>query len=571
MVLRVCRRALQDKQVAEDACQATFMVLMRKADTLRQPEQLAGWLHGVACRVALKAREVRRRRFAREQAVDLSRLQEAPARPAPQPQVVRSDLDDALNHLPAKYREAMVLCYYQGKTSEEAARLLHCGPSAVKMRLSRGREMLRVGLVRRGVVCSAAGLSLLLAQEAGAAAPSMMGVQQAVAGSAAKGVGAAAGTTKTSAVVKSLVGAKLKFWSCVAALTATVAVAPLLLPPAEPPMVAIPNASLPKTWSPRPATFYQATNARLMGLAYSPDGKQLAISFREAADADHVRVKILSVATGEQQTVSDAVPNRHLECSLSFSPDGKLVAVETPENVSLVEAATGKRLDGLEKQLGGPAKLRFLAKDRWVGIRGGRLETWTPAGERKASVAVPSACSGGWKVTIATDGNRGVWGDWSQGRATLWDLGNGTPQVVFTGKELAKDWGRETIAFSPWGLTLSPDGKLLAAGVNGVSGQGRVGVEIQLWQVDTRKRQAVLAMPAEALQLSSLEFSPDGKTLVAGGAGVVGLWDVATGKEIAMLPSAGWNTQVAISPDGKSLAVVNEHKTVSVWDWKEKQ
>jgi RNA polymerase sigma factor (sigma-70 family) len=157
MVLNLCRRVLGDAHAAEDAFQATFLVLARKAGSLTRPEALAGWLHGVACRVALKAR----RRTASRTPQPLSEAHE-PADPRPDPLAELSArellgvLEEEVRQLPQAYRLAVVLCCLEGLSQEEAAQRLSCTPGSIKARLERGRRRLHQRLQRRGLTLAAA-------------------------------------------------------------------------------------------------------------------------------------------------------------------------------------------------------------------------------------------------------------------------------------------------------------------------------------------------------------------------------------------------------------------------------
>jgi RNA polymerase sigma factor (sigma-70 family) len=149
MVLGVCRRLLRDPHDSEDAFQATFLVLLQKASSLRKREQVAPWLYGVAYRTALKARAQRARRNVRAKPlVDL---------PAPESahkvegDDLRAVIDEEVQRLPAKYRAPVVLCYLEGKTFEEAARQLGWPAGTVSGRLARARQLLRTRLTRRGL------------------------------------------------------------------------------------------------------------------------------------------------------------------------------------------------------------------------------------------------------------------------------------------------------------------------------------------------------------------------------------------------------------------------------------
>ncbi len=162
MVLRLCRRLLHHWHDAEDVFQATFLVLARRARAIRKRESLTAWLHGVAYRLAAKARARNRQTAAsplwpgeepaRDLADDLSWRE------------VRAALDEELDRLSAKYRSALLLHYFEGRTQEEAARQLGCSLSTLKRRLERGRELLRGRLARRGVVPAAPLLVALLAE-----------------------------------------------------------------------------------------------------------------------------------------------------------------------------------------------------------------------------------------------------------------------------------------------------------------------------------------------------------------------------------------------------------------------
>ena len=145
MVLGVCRRVLGRAEDAEDAFQATFLVLMRKAGLIARPELLGNWLYGVASRISRKARaQIFRRRRVEHEA--------APQEPMQEPhdegsREVRALLVGELARLPVRYREPLALCYLQGLTNKEAARRLGWPPGSMSYRLARGRKLLRARLV----------------------------------------------------------------------------------------------------------------------------------------------------------------------------------------------------------------------------------------------------------------------------------------------------------------------------------------------------------------------------------------------------------------------------------------
>src|SRR5215469_6474641 len=164
MVLGTCRRLLRHEQDAEDAFQAAFLVLARKAGAAGWGESVGGWLFRVAYHLALKAR----RRGARRRAVEVAMAQvpETPATPAGDDPELRAALDEEVSRLPEAYHEAVVLCYLEGRGQAEACRQLGCTVDALKGRLRRAREMLQRRLRQRGLALGVAGLGGLLAANA---------------------------------------------------------------------------------------------------------------------------------------------------------------------------------------------------------------------------------------------------------------------------------------------------------------------------------------------------------------------------------------------------------------------
>jgi RNA polymerase sigma factor (sigma-70 family) len=163
LVMGVCRRMLHDVHDAEDVFQATFLVLVRKAGSIAKPGCLAQWLYGVAYRTALRARrDAAKRRFHEQRAAggSDSEMDEFIWRD------LRPILDEEIQRLPLKYQAPVVLCYFDGKTKEEAARILDLPVGTVSSRLARAREKLRARLTRRGLALSAGLLTSALSSQA---------------------------------------------------------------------------------------------------------------------------------------------------------------------------------------------------------------------------------------------------------------------------------------------------------------------------------------------------------------------------------------------------------------------
>jgi RNA polymerase sigma factor (sigma-70 family) len=151
MVLGVCRRILRDDHAAEDAFQATFLVLVKKADRLKERGLLTNWLYGVALRVSQKerARGERRRNVERQAAESTPRIASGT-----EPNELRHLIDEEIHRLPERYRLPVLLCHVEGLRHDEVARRLGCPVGTVESRLSRAREQLRTRLARRGLAPS---------------------------------------------------------------------------------------------------------------------------------------------------------------------------------------------------------------------------------------------------------------------------------------------------------------------------------------------------------------------------------------------------------------------------------
>jgi RNA polymerase sigma factor (sigma-70 family) len=223
MVYRVCWRVLQHRQDTEDAFQATFLVLAQKLRSLRKHASLASWLHGVAQRVAVRAKAqatARRRRDAQ----------------APRPELVppedltwkdlRSVLDAELGQLPENWRLALILCYLEGRTQDEAAAELGWSKSKLRRHLNRGREALGRRLAGRGIAAPAALAAALLSDCVGSATPASAFVASTVKAAVAVAAGNHVATVVTAEVaalaegaLKTMLPARLK------ALTAVLLVA----------------------------------------------------------------------------------------------------------------------------------------------------------------------------------------------------------------------------------------------------------------------------------------------------------------------------------------------------------
>jgi RNA polymerase sigma-70 factor (ECF subfamily) len=172
MVLGVCRRILGNHHDAEEAFQATFYILVRKADSIVPREMVGNWLYGVAYRTAMKARTVLAKRRDKERPLNMLLHEITPAHGMDENlcRDLQEVLDYELHRLPDKYRVPVVLCDLEGKTRQDVARQLGWTEGTLSGRLARARELLTRRLARRGVAVSAGALVVALSPDAATAA-----------------------------------------------------------------------------------------------------------------------------------------------------------------------------------------------------------------------------------------------------------------------------------------------------------------------------------------------------------------------------------------------------------------
>lgn len=524
MVLGVCRRVLRDAHEAEDAFQATFLVLVRKAAALRRGP-LGGWLYGVAYRIAVRARADAARRQARErEAIEMK--QDAVTTDA-SPHELRDVLDEELQRLPAKYRAPLVLCYLLGKSNEEAARELGCPLGSMWWRLNRAQELLRERLTRRGVTMPAALMGTVLTETAASAAvPTALRTTTVqaglawLAGPAAAGVAWARATTLAEGLLRSMFWGKVRMIGGLVLSLSFLGVAVGLIFPhaaAEPPSVA----------QVQPA---------------SADDPRPRLD-RHGDPLPAQAVARLGTVRWRQQNI----------VSLAFTPDGLgLVASGIGENnVWLWDVKSGKEVRRFRSDSAAMRSGFALAPDGQTLVAGGKFNSIRFWDLKKAEqvrevegVGVPRMYSPDGKLIAATYGHA----------IQLLDPA--------TGKEIRKfNTAARTIL---WTLAFAPDSRTIASGhQDGL---------IRLWDVATG--QELRQFQGHGKSVASLAFSPDGAMLASGGGDLsVRLWQVATGKEVRRLEEAPAKIEgpwmgpcVAWAPDGKVVASVRSDHPVHLWD-----
>ena len=557
MVWGVCSRVLRHHQNAEDAFQATFLVLVRKAATIRRQERVASWLYGVAYQTALKARALATRRSVRERQVT----------EMPEPDQADSDmwtelqplLDQELSRMPHQYRVPIVLCDLEGKTRQEAARQLGWPEGTVATRLAKARAMLTKRFARHGLAVSAGTLAAMVSQNGAAAcvptsvmsstikAATLLAAGQSVVRSVISMNVAAL----TEGVAKAMFLTKLKMGM---ALLLVVALGLALMmhsalaqrqgqgEPEAKDRERQPKGDLDdprqRAEEPKLRATLQGHTQPVQSVAFSPDGKTIASGSRD------MTIKLWDVATGKERATLMGHSNY-----VVFSPDSKSLASfgGSDMTVKLWDVSTGKEratFRGHTRPLYG---LAFSPDGKTIasGSFDNTVKLWDMATARvRSTVNFPTSI--------------GIWGFLAlspDGKTLALTSEDETVKLldVSTGKEQATLKGHTGFVYS---VSFSPDGKTVAS--------GSMDKTVKLWELATRKERANFH---PSRHISSVAFSPDGKTLASGlDSNRVTLWDVASGKKRATLLGHNWAVNcVAFSPDGKTLASPVGDK-INLWD-----
>jgi RNA polymerase sigma factor (sigma-70 family) len=532
MVLDVCRTVLGNEADAEDAFQATFLILTQKAAAIRKLASVGSWLYGVAYRTALKAQAEGARRKKHEarapgrasagRADDLSWRE------------VRQIVHATLNGLSECYRAPLVLCYLEGTTQDEAAKALGVSKATVNKRLERGRALLHVRLLRHGLGSvtllaaaawpgsSSAGLPpTLLASTARAA-------NLIAAGHAATGATSPTVAALTRRVMRTMVFTKLKTATAVLLALSFLAAGLLLAGPAvreseDGPLVARVVAVAPTRGAQAGAEMVKADaivkdGKHINSLAFCNGGETVAaVVWRTLpkVDSQPSAVVLWDVRTGKVAHTLEQFDQGFLYQTVTASPDGKTVAAVAGSvkdaTITLWEAKTGKLVQSITHDGAGIERIAL-----------------SPDGKRLAGCAHIN-------------------------HALLWDVESGKLLKTF-----------ETRDMDFWSVAVAPDGKLVAAGgeVRELTGEGKVVV----WEVETGKVKHELS-EAKMGTVATAAFSPDGKLLAAGGSNedTVRVWEVETGHLKCRLKAQGI-AELAWSPNGKALATAGWDGKIRVWD-----
>jgi len=574
MVLGVCRRVLRHEQDAEDACQASFLALARKARSGRWQENVAPWLHQVAYRAALRVR-----RSAAQQSALVERSDE---RADADPLAVVSGrelcavLDEELARLPELCRAALVLCCLEDRTRDEAASQLGWPLGTLKRRLARGRQVLAQRLRRRGYTLPAVLAAGLVADgtRRAAALQSLTRTIEQAASAYVKNVPQAVTSPRVAALceatIRDAAPAKIKIF--VAALLALCAAG--------------------------------------TGLGLALQQTVGAVTVQQGADAQNTKLsdtaKVPEKPTSARDALGDPLPPGAISRlgtirlqqgrsigTVRFSPDGKTVAAASWNNdVRLWDRATGKELRRFTHDKS--RWLRFLAftpDGRSLITAGGDEDVyvWNLV-DGKVTRRLPIAPKSLRDMALAPDGRTLALGGGDL--LTLWDLeetkelrqvrGLACPfafsadskKIAFSGEDvhlLDLATGRDLVLIKkrrPNSLAISPDGKTLATGDFDLSAR--------LWDAVTGKMRYQLRNEEDmgigpvggAGYAALVTFSPDGKLLASAVFGCpVRVWEVATGKEVHHCQGRpDIIRSLAFSADGTTLAAAGTRGMIQLFD-----
>jgi RNA polymerase sigma factor (sigma-70 family) len=579
LVWSVCRHVLRHEQDAEDAFQATFLVLSRKAASIRKSESLASWLHGVAYRVALKARTRAQQRDRRDRSFQQALAQHELASSVPTEAALRevqAILDDEVRLLPEKLRAPFVLCCLEGRSKTEAARELGWKEGTVSGRLAQARERLRSRLARRGVALSAALTATALAEGAASAAVPAS-VHAAVAGAVSGKVAASAGAAALAeGVMQSMFVNKLRgvMFLLLLASLGFGWIAHAMRGAAPPDKPAEPGAPREGKQAIRPAeekplpvridrlgdplppgalarlgTVRLRHGNAVSAVVYGRDGTFVASASNDGT------VRLWEVATGKERA---CLRGHHTASvySLALSPDGKTLASGGGDSlVCLWDVATAGRPGTKPRQLSGhKGSIATLAFSRdgkllFTGDNEG-ICVWDVA---NGTLRQRFAKGMGWayRLALSQDGKTLVsvhlTGDFPNRRAAihLWNVPACTHIREMTTQKMI------------YHIALSPDGETLASG-------GDDGPKV--WEVASGSQ--LVKLRGVSSYTPSVIFSPNGRTLLAGGAGFFREWRLPTGREIRSFPvGSDYTYNAAFSPDGKTLATGGT-RSVTLWDTK---
>jgi RNA polymerase sigma factor (sigma-70 family) len=616
MVLGLCRRILGNLHSAEDAFQATFLVLSRKAASLGTHESLANWLYSVAYRIAHKARvtEVRRRKHE-------ERVSHMPV-PDPLLQLTIQEgyeiLDTELARMPDKFRAPLVLCYLQDLSRDEAARQLGWSLSTLKSRLEQAREQLRTRLAARGLPLAVTLLAALVSE--GSAKASSRLVSTTVQGAVNLGTNAAMNSVisaevaaLTKGALKSMYPIKMKLAATMLAGIAVCGVALATIrtsaagqdkpmpgvnypvpsdtqPQARENILAAQVAQAGGGGQPAPQGAILTTSEHIESVKFSKDGQTLF----SASHAKEVQIWDMATNKLKQTLKTEAIVRR-----VALSLDDKTVAAGIDGGVIMLWNVSGKLEAELKVDLPSQrsangvsstvCNLTFLPGDKLaalyqycpvgkeLNVTDGELRIWDLKTRTSVKLKVEDL-DYSYDVVSSPDGK--LLAVATRKGLKVWDLDRN--EVVWRETPGENDF-MSRVAFSPNGEKLAVGGGHYIVGGGGIGARGKV------WMFDVKTKKELWCVDAESQRdaYNAIAFTADGSGLLTGSAterlkqfrlpnGGTGSkvvsemrrWDVANGKEVWRIDgSCGSFASITVSADGKHIAATdNEERLIMIFD-----
>ncbi|VTR92495.1 wd-40 repeat protein : Uncultured bacterium genome assembly Metasoil_fosmids_resub OS=uncultured bacterium PE=4 SV=1: Sigma70_r2: Sigma70_r4_2: WD40: PD40: WD40: WD40: WD40 [Gemmata massiliana] len=553
LVFGVCRRVLVDPNAADDAFQATFLVLVHRAAAIDRSRPVSDWLYTVAFRLACRARA----NAARRQRLEATGAQFRPVIAPPcAPEDGHTVLHEELNRLPEQYRVPLVLSYLEGRTYEQVAQAIGCPVGSVGWRLTRAREALRVRLTSRGVVCPAAGVATLIASAGtGTAAPAPLfdtTVRAGLwfAGRSADGTVHAAPSAQVLELARGTIGTMTTSkWVAAAVVLAvglcggTAWLARSAAMSAPPPTVAdqpAPTAKpaklseVPDGASARMGTAQFRHGDVVFFIAYTADGKGIVTAGRDNT------VRLWDRTTG--QVVRQFERAEGKKEPLAQKPampamSGKMMSTTPPDDFPVALAPDGKTL--------------AAGKDRtitvWETATGKKLPAMTTTAEVTELEFTPDG-----RALVSADAN---------GAVVLWNPVEGTARKTFEPKADGKGATKTGAAVSPTGTHVVQQ-LIEPETANG---------SLRITELATGTALPDIKLSVGGAQ--NIAFSPDGKYLAwASFTDGITVWDVGAHKEVnrfgsgtAMKPRF-FGKSLRIAADNKTVAVTLSNDAIELWD-----
>jgi RNA polymerase sigma factor (sigma-70 family) len=579
LVLSVCRRTLHEAHLADDAFQATFLLLVRKANSLRQGELLANWLFGVARRISLNLLHRRQRMQQHEHLAGAARSEAAPDR---QWDDLLSILDEELAKLPARYRRPLLACYFRELTQDEAATELGLSARTLRRRLVKARKLLRVRLAARGVGLSA-GLLLAAASTEKVEANMIEATMRAlVSGSVSREVANLAATSaKLTTAFKIRLG-------IVIVLTVSALVGGFAKP-RMPQVPAVQPKPMPKLQTaerrdrfndPLPPGAIARLGTISLQHAGCPDRVDFSADSKELLSCGNGVIRHWQVETGHEIDHFDFREVGRQDVACCLTEDRKIAVVfhrelgnHYPITVETYYVETRKKIGDFQlpnthfnytTPLDSPARL--------IAVTNEKFDIWdVKAGRTISSIQLPDRNG---VLGLCADADKLVTWD-PESKISVFDAKTGERLHLIDGG-IRDQFERHLLApGGRWLLTKGFTPREMPSPETNPASKRLVMVPdnfYRVWDLEKGKLCGKMEAGSEAAFFDVAAISPDGRTALALSGNSfsqqsLGWYDIATQKLRATWPNdLQFGSVAALSPDQKTLAVASQHGGIRLWD-----